>query len=89
MTVVKNILRYLKRSSSHGIWYPSNSRFLVQAFSDGDLGGCGLDRKSTSGGCQFLDGKLVSWQSKKQTCVSLSTVEAECIASASCTLQDI
>ena len=61
----------------------------MQAFSDADLGGCGLDRKSTSGGCQILDGKLVSWQSKKQTCVSLSIAEAEYIATASCTSQII
>ena len=89
MLAVKNILRYLKRTTSLGLWYPSNSGFFVQAYSDADLGGCGLDRKSTTGGCQFLDGKLVSWQSKKQTCVSLSTAEAEYIAAASCTSQVI
>ena len=87
MVVVKNIFRYLKRTTSLGIFYPSNSGFFVKAYSDADLGGCGLDRKSTSGGCQFLDGKLVSWQSKKQTCVSLSTPDAKYIASASCTSQ--
>ncbi|KAI3791236.1 hypothetical protein L2E82_04934 [Cichorium intybus] len=86
---VKNIFRYLKRTTSLGLWYPSGSGFFVQAFSDADLGGCGLDRKSTSGGCQLLDGKLVSWQSRKQTCVSLSTAEAEYIAAASCTSQII
>ncbi|XP_042757496.1 secreted RxLR effector protein 161-like [Lactuca sativa] len=87
MIAIKNILRYLRRSSSLGIWYPSNSGFFVQSFSDADLGGCGLDCKSTSMGCQLLDGKLVSWQSKKQTCVSLSTAEVEYIAVASCTSQ--
>ncbi|KAI3494744.1 hypothetical protein L1887_40442 [Cichorium endivia] len=86
---VKNIFRYLKRITSLGLWYPSGSGFFVLAFSDADLGGCGLDRKSTSGGCQLLDGKLVSWQSRKQTCVSLSTAEAEYIAAASCTSQII
>ncbi|KAL7589316.1 hypothetical protein Lser_V15G37921 [Lactuca serriola] len=84
MVAVKNIFRYLKRTSSLGKWYPTNSGFFVQAFSDDDLGGCGLDRKSTTGGCQFHGGKLVSWQFKKQTCVSLSTAEAEYIAAASC-----
>ena len=59
----------------------------MQAFYDVDLGGCGLDRKSTTGGCRFLDGKLVSWQSKKQTCVSLSTAEADYIAATSCTFK--
>jgi len=89
LTAVKNILRYVKRTTSLGIWYPPGSGFVIQVYSDADLGGCGLDRKSTSGGCQFLDGKLVSWQSKKQTCVSLSTAEAEYIAAASCTSQVI
>ena len=44
---------------------------------------------STTSGCQFLDGKLIIWQSKKQTCVSLSTSEAEYIVVASCTSQII
>ena len=61
----------------------------MQAYSDGDLGGCGLDHKSTSGGCQFLDGKLVSWQSKKQTYVSLSTAEVKYIGTASWSSQVI
>ncbi|XP_052627187.1 secreted RxLR effector protein 161-like [Lactuca sativa] len=89
MIDVKNIFRYLKRTTSLGLWYPAKSGFIVQSFSDADLGRCGLDRKSTTGGCQFLDGKLVNWQSKKQTCVSLSTAEAEYIVAASCTSQVI
>jgi hypothetical protein len=89
MIAVKNIFRYLRHTTSLGIWYPANSGFFVQSYSDADLGGCNLDRKSTSGGCQFLDGKLVSWQSKKQTCVSLSTAEAEYIAAAASTSQMI
>ncbi|KAL4583270.1 hypothetical protein LXL04_007838 [Taraxacum kok-saghyz] len=87
MTAVKNIFRYLQNTTSLGIWYPANKGFFVQAFTDSDLGGCSLDLKSTSGGCQFLDRKLVSWQSRKQTCVSLSTAEAEYIAAATCTSQ--
>ncbi|KAJ9557345.1 hypothetical protein OSB04_011959 [Centaurea solstitialis] len=54
---------------------------------DSDYGGCKLDRKSTSGSCQFLGDKLVSWTSKKQNCVSTSTAEAEYVAAASCCLQ--
>ena len=51
MVAVKNIFRYLKRTSSLGLWYPTRSGFFVQAFSVADLGGCSLDRKSTTGGC--------------------------------------
>ncbi|XP_023761077.1 uncharacterized mitochondrial protein AtMg00810-like [Lactuca sativa] len=87
MLTVKNIFRYLKCTTFLGLWYPSNSGFFVQAYSNANLGGCGLDCKSTSRGCQFLDGKLVSRQSNKKTCVSLSTAEAEYIAATSCTSQ--
>lgn len=79
MTDVKNIIRYLHKTTSLGLWYPTNTGFFIQAYSDADLGGCGLDRKLTTGGWQFLDGKLVSWKSKKQTYVSLSIVEVEYI----------
>ncbi|GKB21585.1 hypothetical protein Tco_0855508 [Tanacetum coccineum] len=42
------------------------------------------DRKSTTGGCQFLGNRLISWQCKKQTVVATSTTEAEYVAAASC-----
>lgn len=60
MTVVKNIFRYPRRTTSLGLWYPSNYGFFMHTYSDADLGGCGLDQKSMTGGCQFLDEKLVS-----------------------------
>ena len=65
-----------------GLWYPSNKGFFIHQFSDVDLGGCQLDRKNTSSGCELLDGKLVSWLLKKQTCVSISTAKAEYVAAA-------
>ncbi|GKF61089.1 hypothetical protein Tco_0181143 [Tanacetum coccineum] len=43
-----------------------------------------LDRKSTTGGCQFLGKRLISWQCKKQTIVANSTTEAEYVAAANC-----
>ncbi|KAI3715123.1 hypothetical protein L6452_22092 [Arctium lappa] len=61
--------------------------FCVCKIPNSDLGGANLDRKSTSGGCQFLGARLVSWQCKKQTTVSTSTTEAEYIAAASCCAQ--
>ena len=56
----------------------------LYAFTDADWAGCVDDRKSTSGAAFFLGGCLVSWSSKKQSSVSLSTAEAEYIAAAGC-----
>ncbi|GJT13969.1 putative ribonuclease H-like domain-containing protein [Tanacetum coccineum] len=49
-----------------------------------DYGGANLDRKSITGGCQFLGHRLISWQSKKQTIVATLTIEAEYVAAANC-----
>ncbi|KAJ9544186.1 LOW QUALITY PROTEIN: hypothetical protein OSB04_023893 [Centaurea solstitialis] len=77
MLAVKTILRYLKKTPSLGLWYPLHSDFDLLAYTDSDYGGCQVDRKITSGSCHFLGGKLVSWSSKKQNCVSTSIAEAE------------
>ncbi|GKA15153.1 hypothetical protein Tco_0694900 [Tanacetum coccineum] len=54
------------------------------AYSDSDYAGASIDRKSTTGGCQFLGCRLISWQCKKQTIVANSTTEAEYIAASNC-----
>ncbi|KAJ9558774.1 hypothetical protein OSB04_013388 [Centaurea solstitialis] len=87
LKAVKRILRYLKGTPDFGLWYPKGSSFELIGYTDSDHAGCKLDRKSTSGACQFLGNKLVSWSSRKQNCVSPSTVEAEYIAAACCCSQ--
>jgi len=84
---VKRILRYLVLTPTLGLWYPKGSTFVLHGYSDSDWAGDKVDRKSTSGACHFLGQSLVSWSSKKQNCVSLSTAEAEYIAAASCCAQ--
>jgi hypothetical protein len=84
---VKLILRYLVSTLCFGIWYPKGSTFDLIGYSDSDCAGCKVDRKSTSGTCRFLGRSLVSWSSKKQTSVSLSTVEAEYVAAGECCMQ--
>ena len=84
---VKRILRYLKGKPRLGLWYPHSAELKLFAFSDSDFGGCGLDRKSSSGACQYLGERLVAWQCKKQTVVSISTTEAEYYAASSCCSQ--
>ncbi|GJR97699.1 putative ribonuclease H-like domain-containing protein [Tanacetum coccineum] len=59
-----------------------DSPFDLEAFSDSDYAGASLDRKSTTGGYQFLGKRLISWQCKKQTIVANSTTEAEYVAAA-------
>ncbi|WVZ84722.1 LOW QUALITY PROTEIN: hypothetical protein U9M48_031715 [Paspalum notatum var. saurae] len=74
---VKRIFSYLKFTSELGLWYSSGSSLSLE---DADHAGCQINRKSTSGTCQFLETSLVSWSSRKQASVSLSTTEAEYIA---------
>ncbi|GKA61725.1 putative ribonuclease H-like domain-containing protein [Tanacetum coccineum] len=81
---VKRIFRYLKGQPKLGLWYPKDSPFNLEAFSDSDYAGASLDRKSTTGGCQFLGKRLISWQCKKQTIVANSTTKAEYVTSANC-----
>ncbi|GJW22177.1 hypothetical protein Tco_0032799 [Tanacetum coccineum] len=74
--VVKMIFRYLKGQPKLGLWYPKDSPFDLVAYTDSDYAGASLDRKSTTGGCQFLGSRLISWQCKKQTVVGNSTTKA-------------
>ncbi|GJW30034.1 hypothetical protein Tco_0046909 [Tanacetum coccineum] len=78
------IFRYLKGQPRLGLWYPKDSPFDLVAYIDSDYARASLDRKSTTGGCQFLGCRLISWQCKKQTVVANSTIEAEYIAASNC-----
>ncbi|GKC58652.1 hypothetical protein Tco_1086250 [Tanacetum coccineum] len=79
---VKRIFRYLKGQPKLGLWYPKDSPFDLEAYSDSDYASASLDRKSTTGGCQFLESRLILWQCKKQTIVANSTNKAEYVATA-------
>ncbi|GJT80730.1 putative ribonuclease H-like domain-containing protein [Tanacetum coccineum] len=84
LSVVKRIFRYLKGKPILGLWYPRESSFDLESYSDSDYAGANIDRKSITGGCQFLGRRLITWQCKKQTIVATSTTEAEYVAAASC-----
>ncbi|GJX67699.1 retrovirus-related pol polyprotein from transposon TNT 1-94, partial [Tanacetum coccineum] len=81
---MKRIFGYLKGQPKLGLWYPRDSPFDLEAFLDSDYAGASLDRKCTTGGCQFLSKRLISWQCKKQTVVTNSTTKAEYVAAANC-----
>jgi hypothetical protein len=72
-------MRYLVYTPRFGLWYPKGSTFDIIGYSDAHYVECKIDRKSTSGTCQFVRRTLVSWASKKQNSVALSTAEAEYI----------
>jgi hypothetical protein len=86
LRAVKRIMRYLVLTPNLALWYPMGSHFELLEYSDVDYAGCNVDR-STSGTCQFLERSLVSWSSKKQNYVALSTAEAEYVITGSCCAQ--
>lgn len=82
-TAVKHILRYLNGTRNYGLLYSSEETNNLTGYSDADWAGDLNDRKSTSGYLFKMSGAAISWKSKKQTCVALSTAEAEYMALAS------
>jgi hypothetical protein len=77
LRAVKRIMRYLVLTLYLSLWYPKGVHFELIGYSNVDYAGCKVDRKSTSGTCQFLGRSLVCWSSKKQNYVALSTAEAK------------
>ncbi|KAJ9544133.1 hypothetical protein OSB04_023840 [Centaurea solstitialis] len=86
-TVISNLTGRDTRQNHMTQNVPKDSGFDLTAYSDSDFAGCKIDRKSTTGGCHLLGGKLVSWTSKKQNSVSTSTAEAEYVAAGICCAQ--
>nr|GEW46846.1 putative ribonuclease H-like domain-containing protein [Tanacetum cinerariifolium] len=77
LEAVKKIFKYLKGQPKLSLWYPRESPLVLQAYSDSDYARANKDRKSTTGGCQFLGRRLILWQCKKQTIMATSSTEAE------------
>jgi hypothetical protein len=84
---IKRIMRYLHFTPKFGLWFSASSSLSLCGYSDADYAGCCVERKSTSGTCQFLGSSLVSWSSRKQSTVAQSTIEAEYVAAAACCSQ--
>ena len=77
MTALKKIIKYVKTTVKFGVWYNNDTSDVLAGYSDADWAENADDRKSTSGGCFYVGNNLVSWLSKKQNSISLSTVEVE------------
>ncbi|GKA24895.1 retrovirus-related pol polyprotein from transposon TNT 1-94 [Tanacetum coccineum] len=84
---VKRIFRYLRGTVNRGLWYSKDSAIALIAFADYDHAGCQDTRRSTSGTMQLLGDRLVSWSSKRQKSVTISSTEAEYIALSGCCAQ--
>ncbi|GAU48012.1 hypothetical protein TSUD_188830 [Trifolium subterraneum] len=89
LIAVKRIFRYLVGTPDVGLWYKKGSHFDLQAYCDADYVGDKIERKSTSGACQFLGEALVSWCCRKQNTIALSTTEAEYVVASNCCSQVI
>nr|KYP31490.1 Retrovirus-related Pol polyprotein from transposon TNT 1-94 [Cajanus cajan] len=87
LQAVKRILRYLKGTANLGINFYRSQNFSLLGFCDANYAGDKWERKSTSGGCHFLGRCLVSWTSKRQSTIALSTCEAEYVIAGQCLTQ--
>ena len=84
MMAVKRILRYLKGILDYRLFYSSSKELKLMGYCDSDFAGDIDDRKSTTNFIFFLGENIISWCSKKQQIVTLSTCESEYVAATSC-----
>ena len=87
MIALKRIIKYVKNTADFDVWYSKDTNDVLVGYSNADQARNADDRKSTSGGYFYVGNNLVSWMSKKQNSISLSTAEAEYIAAGSCCTQ--
>ena len=80
--VAKRVLKYLQGTKSVGIWLADRSQKLLAGYCDANYGGCEETRRSTTGYVFTFSGSLISWQTKLQKTVAVSTTEAEYMAAA-------
>ena len=76
LTAIKRIFRYLRKTTNYGLLFRRSDSKSFTGFSDADWGGDLTDCKSTSGYLFQIGSTAITWQSKKQSCVALSTAEA-------------
>ncbi|KAJ0542483.1 putative RNA-directed DNA polymerase [Helianthus annuus] len=75
---LKQIIRYLQGTSSHGLTISASTDFSLRAYTDADWARCPDTWRSTSGYCVYLGPNIISWSSKRQSVISRSSAEAEC-----------
>jgi hypothetical protein len=85
----KHVLRYLRGTVEYGLRYLGDGEVKLQGYTDSDWAGSATDRKSTSGCCFSLGSTMISWFSRKQTSVALSSAEAEYMAASTASCEAI
>jgi hypothetical protein len=85
----KHVMRYLKGTLDCGLNYDGDHDFKLSGYTDSDWARSVSDRKSTSGCCFSLGSAMISWQSRKQSSIALSTTEEEYIVACSTSCEAI
>ena len=86
LITTKHILTYMKGTIDYGIKYEANQKIKLEGYVDSNWVGNAIDRKSTLGSCFSMGSGVISWFSRKQSCMALTIAEAEYVAAclASC-----
>jgi hypothetical protein len=80
LDAVYHILRYVKKTTTYGLFYSRHDTNYIQGFTDADWAACGETRKSTGGYCFTFAGAAITWQSKRQPTVAKSSTESEYVS---------
>ena len=89
LVAAKHVMRYLKGTKDFGLYYDNSHEYRLYGYTDADWARSISDRKSTSGGCYSLGSAMISWFSRKQSSVALSTAKTEYIAACSTSCEAI
>ena len=89
LTAEKHILRYLKGIVDYGLKYDANQKINLEGYVDSYWEGSAIDRKSTSRCCFSMGLGVISWFSRKKSCVALSTAEAEYVTTCSASYEAV
>jgi hypothetical protein len=89
LVAAKHVMRYLKGTLDFGLSYNGDHDFKLSGYADSNWARSVSDRKSTSGCCFSLGSAMISWQSRKQSSIALSTAEAEYIVACSASCKSI
>ncbi|XP_039120642.1 secreted RxLR effector protein 161-like [Dioscorea cayenensis subsp. rotundata] len=89
LQAAKHVLRYIKGTTTFGVFYRQGGNHQLVGYSDSDYAGDVEDRRSTLGFQFLLSSGVVSWSSRKQPIVKLSTTEAEFVTAFACACQAV